>query len=114
MDSPRVYSGPVLLLTNPGCASACHIFATWAEQLGFAKLVGEPSDGSALAPNYRYLLYGYRLTGPAFDALGPDGKSAEGRILPVAYPVVPTAADWAAGRDPVLEKALEVLATEKK
>ncbi|HWH71287.1 MAG TPA: S41 family peptidase [Candidatus Sulfotelmatobacter sp.] len=110
----KVYYGPILVLTNPGCASACDVFATFMEQTGRAQLVGEPPAGMALSTEYHWLLFGHRIAIPfGMEVLGPEGEPVEGHPAHVAYPVVPTAADWAAGRDPVLEKALELLASGK-
>ena len=43
------------------------------------------------------------------EALDSNGRALEGNPVQPDHRVSATAEDWAAGRDPVLEKALELL-----
>jgi len=105
-----IYAGPLLLLTNPGCTSACDSFAAWVQQTGRGKLVGEPTSGAARSVEYYDLPMGYvvGITGE-IESYGINGQSLEGNPPQPDYPVAPTAADFAAGRDPVLAKAISLL-----
>lgn len=106
------YTGPVVVLTNPGCASACDIFVSIMVGLDRGVLVGAPPGGTAIYTRHHAILHGFKIAYPYEEEwLGPDGNEIEGHPAPVKHLVVPTAADWAAGRDPVLEKAIELLAS---
>ena len=72
-----------------------------------ARLLGEPTGGKPNAyGEVRYFQLprsGLRgqYSSVAFHDMGPDGPAIEPDVL-----VAPTSADWFAGADPVLERAL--------
>lgn len=107
-DAP--YQGPIVLLTNPGCISACDLFAKILQQDGRAILVGMPPAGATIAPLEKTLPYGFSIAMSMYwEMLDGYGKPIEQHPAPVDYEVTPTANDWATGRDPALEKAIELL-----
>lgn len=110
----QVYTGPVVVLTNPGCISMCDVFTTFMGQSGRAVLVGDRPGGAGFRMGVASVAVGMQitLTEPT-EMFGPRKESIEGNPVEVTYRVVPTAADWAAGRDPVLEKALEILGAKQ-
>lgn len=111
---PITYQGPLILLTNQSCGSACDLFALSLQQTNRAILVGENPCGAGIRQELRDLPYGFQmsLSSPS-EMLDRQGRPSEQNPAQVDYRVAPTAADWAAGRDPVLEKALEVLQAQK-
>jgi len=108
--APQTYTGPVLALVDPGCASACDLFAAFLQRSGRAELVGEPPAGGAHMVRLLGQPNGYRLyLSIGQDLWGPDHKPIEGHPAEVAHLVVPGPADWAAGRDAQLEEAVRLL-----
>ncbi|MDF2629696.1 MAG: hypothetical protein K0R39_3527 [Symbiobacteriaceae bacterium] len=106
------YTGPLVVLTNQSCGSACDILATGMQQTKRATLVGENPCGAGIRYELRNLPYGFRMLFPmAEESLDRQGQPIEQHPAQVDYRVAPTAADWAVGRDAALEKALALLAT---
>jgi carboxyl-terminal processing protease len=104
------FQRPLVVLTGPGSISGAESFAGPLQALGRARLVGERTAG----------LCG---TGPGFDlapgwvmavttrqtVFGPDERRYNRVGVPPDVSVAPTFEDDAAGRDPRLEAALDVL-----
>lgn len=103
------YSGPVVVLTNARTYSAAENFTALFQINRRGKTIGEATGGSTGQPVF------FQLPGGGTGAvvtkwdLYPDGKEFVGVGIQPDLPVSPTPADWAAGRDPVLEKAAAVL-----
>ncbi|HYF79351.1 MAG TPA: S41 family peptidase [Symbiobacteriaceae bacterium] len=104
------YEGPLVVLTNQSCGSACDLFVLSLQQKERAVLVGETPCGAGIRGELHILPNGFQmsLSSPS-EMLDRQGQPIEQNPAQVDYRVAPTAADWAAGRDPVLEKAVELL-----
>jgi carboxyl-terminal processing protease len=108
------YEGRLVVLTNQSCGSACDLFALSLQQKERAVLVGETPCGAGIRGELQILPYGFQmsLSSPS-EMLDRQGRPIEQNPAQVDYRISPTAADWAAGRDTVLEKALELLQETK-
>ena len=109
--TPRqnVYAGPLVIVIDRGCFSACEGFAGGLQAIGRALVVGSPSGGGG------GLAMAAELPSGAIIAFSwsvfwlPDGQLIEGRgILPDVY-VTSRPRDWTSGRDRVLERAIRAL-----
>lgn len=104
------YTGPVYLLTDPGCMSACDFFATFFDRTGRGELIGEPTAGATHEGSSQEMPHGFFLHyGGPHRLHGPEKVEIERHPAQVDYRVTVTPADLIAGRDPVLAKALELL-----
>ncbi|HYH98427.1 S41 family peptidase [Hyalangium sp.] len=102
---------PVVLLVNGGSRSGKELVTFAMKQREMAKVVGERTAGAVLAGTPLRLSNGDLLYVAVMDG-NVDGTRLEG--VGVAVDVeVPAALPYAAGKDPQLEKALEVAAAAK-
>lgn len=102
--------GPVVILTNPSCRSTCDLFAKIMQQEDRAVLVGQNPEGAGITSRERVLPHGFKLyMSTPMEFVAADHSPIEGNPAQLDYEVAPTAADWIAGRDPALEKALSLL-----
>lgn len=107
------YSGPLVLLLDAGCFSACDLFANALDEAGRAYLVGETPTGGGSASPLGFLNLpqweGVRVRLSFFVATRKDGSHIEGNgVVPHAR-VRHTLEDYVAGRDPLLERAVSAL-----
>jgi carboxyl-terminal processing protease len=104
------FKGPVVILVDEGTASTSEIFAAGLRDLGRAKVVGgRASAGAALPSVIDELPGGAILQYVVGDYRTPKGTLVEGVGVVPDINVVETRADFAAGRDPVLDAAVEFL-----
>jgi carboxyl-terminal processing protease len=102
---------PVVLLVNGGSRSGKEVVAFAMKQREMAKVVGERTAGAVLAGTPLRLSNGDLLYLAVMDG-AVDGTRLEGvGVTPDIE--VPDALPYAAGKDPQLEKALEVAAASK-
>lgn len=104
------YTGPVIVLIDRGCFSACETFAGGLKSLGRVLVIGpERSGGGSGAVS------GLRLPSGAVISFSwtvgwlPDGRQIEGHGVAPDIVVRERARDWAVGRDRVLERAIKAL-----
>ena len=109
------FGGKLVVLVDSQSASAAEIFARVIQLEKRGTIVGDVSSGKVMeSRQYSYavgmgvtVFYGASIT--EADVIMGDGKSLEnGGVTPDAL-VVPGPADLAAGRDPVLARAAEML-----
>lgn len=105
-----VYAGPLLILVDAGCASACEDFVLPLETSGRATLVGEATQGSTGQPFLWDFGNGMSFRVSAKRVLMPDGSRFEGVGIEPDVEVVPTADELRRAEDPVLRRALEIAA----
>ncbi len=103
------YSGPLVVLTGPITGSASEDFLVPLDYAGRALLVGETTAGSTGNPVMVTLPGGAILRVCSKHDTYPDGAVFVGRGIEPDVMVHPSVAGIRAGRDEVLEKAVEVL-----
>ncbi len=104
------YLGPVVVLTGPATVSAAEDFVVALHASGRARLVGEKTAGTTGQPLMIELPRGGRARICTKRDTYPDGREFVGIGVIPDVEVHPTHESIAAGRDAVLEKAVEVLA----
>jgi hypothetical protein len=103
---PWQYGGRVYLLIGRKCASSNESFIVAMSQLPNVTLVGDRTAGATANPGTFNLANGWTYTVSRWIEYTPDNRVIEDNgIEPDVY-VSTTAADFAAGRDPVLDWAL--------
>jgi carboxyl-terminal processing protease len=109
------FSGKLVVLVDSRSASAAELFARVIQLEKRGVVVGDRTSGSVMeARHYNekigvdtVLFYGASVT--ESDLVMTDGKSLEHRGVTPDETVLPSAADLAAGRDPVMARAAELL-----
>lgn len=107
LTPPRdpIYTGPVFVLTDGGCASACEDFVMPLRFNGRATVIGERTSGSTGQPYMHGFDEEMSFRVSTKRAYFPDGSQFEGVGIEPNLAITPTAEDLRAGRDPVLERA---------
>jgi len=102
---------PLIVLVNEGSASASEIVAGAIQDLGRGKLVGTTTYGKGSVQVWNDLLNNQgavRITVARW--LTPNGRTIQGIGLTPDIEVLMNEEDYAAGKDPQLDKAIELLA----
>ena len=100
---------PMVVLVNQGSASASEILAGALKDHGKAKLIGEKTFGKGSVQEFLPLTADTSIKITVAKWLTPNGYSiSEGGLAP-DIEIKPTKEDIAAERDPVMEKAIEIL-----
>lgn len=110
--SPRgewQYTGPVVMLIDGGIFSSADFFAGGLARSGRVTSVGSPTGGGSGNPVWLKLPGGAQVAVSRWIEYFADGTPVEGNGTRPDVEVRPTIADVAAGRDPALEKAIEIL-----
>jgi carboxyl-terminal processing protease len=108
--SQPIFRGRLIFLIDGGCTSACEDLVEPFKDNGRATLVGETTQGSAGLP-YGYDFHnGMSLKIAVKREYFPDGTEFEGVGIKPDIEVHPTIDDLKNGRDPVLDKAMELAA----
>jgi carboxyl-terminal processing protease len=102
------YSGRLILLTDRICSCACEDFVMPFKYSKRATLVGETTAGTFSLTRHVDYDNGMILNIAAVHHTFPDGSTFEGVGIAPDVPVDMTPDDWKTGRDPVLQKALEL------
>jgi tricorn protease len=107
-----IYTKPSICLVNQGSASNSEMFADGFRELGIGKIVGVPTAGAVIATTSWRLMDGGSLRVPQWGVYTVEGQNMERLGVQPDYlvPYDPNAA--AAGLDPQLDKAVEVLLAE--
>jgi carboxyl-terminal processing protease len=96
---------PLAILMDGRSASTSEVFAGGLQDLGRARVFGEPSAGMALPAQAKELPSGDVLLHAVADFVTSKGTRLEGRgVIPDEY-VVPTLAELSRGEDPALAAA---------
>lgn len=103
---------PVVIIVNEGSASASEILAGALRVHNGTKIVGAKSFGKGTVQQLVDLSDGSTLKVTISHWLLPDGHLIEGNGLEPDYKVVISDEDLVAGKDPQLDKAIEVLKQE--
>ena len=105
------FKGQLVVLVDGASASAAEIFARLVQLERRGTVVGDRTSGMVMRSRYyghqigvdKVIYYGVSVTDA--DVLMPDGKSLEGVGVTPDELLLPTPADMAARRDPVLSRA---------
>ncbi len=109
------FQAPVVLLTDAITASEGEIFALNLRSFSYVTHLGDTTAGAlSLVSPTRFLPNGWRYEYSIQLITNPDGSSYEGQGIPPEHWVRNQAGDIAAGRDRVLEEALNYLIAETK
>ena len=110
LNMPRdpVYEGELFLLADFGCASACEDFLLPFKQSGRAVIIGQRTRGSTGQPYLYEFENGMSFRVSSKRVYFPDGSPFEGVGIVPDIEVRQTAGDVKAGRDVVLDRALEL------
>jgi carboxyl-terminal processing protease len=102
---------PIVVLVDEQTMSAAEMVTLALQDRGAALVVGQPTAGALTVPRYVPLGEGYTLMIPDKLAVGPISRSSPSglRIAPDRIAPNRTPEDYAEGRDPQLEVALEIL-----
>jgi carboxyl-terminal processing protease len=104
----RPFSGPVAVLIGPNTYSAAEDFLVPLKMSGRARLVGTPTGGSTGQPLIVEVYGAYARICTKWDRM-PDGTEFVGVGVQPAVRVELTRQAIAAGRDLVVERAVQVL-----
>jgi tricorn protease len=104
-----LWGKPAALLVNQDSASNSEMMAEGFKALGIGPVVGIPTMGAVIATSSWTFMDGGNIRTPSSGVFTADGEDMElrGRQPDVLVPYDPMAAK--AGRDPQVEKAVEVL-----
>ena len=103
------YQGPLVLLIGPGSASAAEITAAAVQDHKRGKLIGRTTNGAVVPGQWFDLPDGGKMMIPVSDFVRSNGRRIEGFGVEPDIWVLPTLDDVRAGRDPVLERAVQEL-----
>lgn len=103
------YSMPIVLLVDGGTASAAEILAGALRDNQLATLIGERTFGKGIVQTVEQLPQGGALIITTQRYLTPSGESIHKKGIMPDQEIQTTAEDQAAGRDPVLERAIQQL-----
>jgi carboxyl-terminal processing protease len=101
------YSGPLAVLIGPSSCSAAEITAAAVQDNKRGRILGRMSNGSVLNSQTYPLPDGGLMQVPILDFVRGGGRRIEGVGVEPDIWILPTLEDVRAGRDPVLERALE-------
>lgn len=100
---------PVVVLINEGSASGSEILAGALRDNRGVKLIGETSFGKGSVQEVEDLKGGSSLKVTVAKWLTPDGESITDKGLKPDLEIEMTTKDYQAGRDPQLDKAIELI-----
>lgn len=106
---PLFLDYPMMVLINQGSASASEILAGALRDNRGVQLIGETSFGKGSVQSLETLSGGSSLKVTTARWLTPKGETIEGSGLEPDIEVQMTEEDYLSGRDPQLEKAIEII-----
>ncbi len=110
----QAYYGPMAVLQNERSASDAEMFPDGFRRLGLGKLIGMPTMGAVIGTGSYTLLDGSQIRTPGAGVYTSTGENMENYGVPPDYVVDNTPADFFAGKDRQIEKAIEVLKSQMK
>ncbi len=117
VDVPRpveTFYGPMAVIQNERSASDAEMFPDGFRALGLGKVVGVPTMGAVIGTGAFGLLDGSQIRTPGAGVFTAGGRNMENYGVPPDFEVDNGPADFAAGHDRQIEKAIEVLRSEMK
>ncbi|MHB8524028.1 MAG: S41 family peptidase, partial [Limisphaerales bacterium] len=110
----QAFFGPMVVLQNERSASNAEMFPEGFRTLGLGKVIGLPTYGAVIGTGSYRLLDGSSLRTPGVGVYTSRGENFENYGVQPDVLVDNTPADFAAGHDRQVEKAVEVLRSELK
>jgi tricorn protease len=104
----------MVVLQNERSASDAEMFPDGFRALGLGKVVGVPTYGAVIGTGEYELLDGSTIRTPEIGIYTESGQNMENYGVPPDVSVDNTPADFLAGRDRQVEKAVQVLQSEIK
>ena len=117
VDVPRpveTFYGPMAVLQNERSASDAEMFPDGFRALGLGKVIGVHTMGAVIGTGAFGLLDGSQIRTPGAGVFTAGGRNMENYGVPPDIEVDNGPADFAAGHDRQIEKAIEVLRSEIK
>lgn len=108
------FFGPMVVLQNERSASDAEMFPDGFRALKLGKIIGVPTYGAVIGTGEYELLDGSTIRTPEIGIYTASGQNMENYGVPPDIYVDNTPADFLAGHDRQLEKAVEVLQDEMK
>jgi tricorn protease len=108
----RAYFGPLVVMQNERSASDAEVFPDGFRTLKLGKVVGINTLGAVIGTGAYPLMNGSSIRTPGTGLWNISGQNLENYGVPPDVYVDNTPADYLAGRDAQLEKAVEVLKEE--
>lgn len=102
------YTGPLFILTDGGCFSACEDFVVSFKDNHRATIIGERTAGSSGQPYEHWFENGSGFGLSTKREFMPDGSSFEGVGIAPDIEMPVHVDDLVSGKDPVLQKALSL------
>jgi len=110
----RGFFGPKVVLENERSTSDAEVFPDGFRTLGLGKVVGVTTYGAVIGTGSYSLMDGSQIRTPGSGLWNVNGTNLENYgVPPDVYVDIPPA-DFLAGRDPQVEKAVELLKEEMK
>jgi tricorn protease len=106
---PQNFYGPMVVMQNERSGSDAEMFPAGFQALGLGKVVGMPTMGAVIGTGSYPLLEGFTIRTPQNGVWTNTGENMENFGVPPDVPVDNTPADFLAGRDRQIERAIEVL-----
>lgn len=103
------FSGPIALLTNRRCYSACESFTLAMRELPQVVSFGDTTGGGLGNPVFRELPNGWLYRFPVWIETTTDGERLEGKGIPPDVPVTFTTDDFVLGFDTIMRAAIRHL-----
>jgi len=114
LEPPEVhFKGRLILLIDRECTCACEDFVMPFKVTHRAQLMGETTAGTYSETRFSSFENGMMLNVSAIRHVFPDGSRFEGVGIAPDVPVETTPEDLKAGRDAVLDKAIELAAARQ-
>lgn len=108
----QTFYGPLALLQNERSASDAEMFPDGFRKLGLGKIIGVQTMGAVIGTGAYRLMDGSSIRTPGFGVFTAAGENLENYGVQPDILADNTPADFAAGRDRQIEKAIEVLQDE--
>ncbi|HEY6249900.1 MAG TPA: S41 family peptidase [Candidatus Angelobacter sp.] len=108
----QAFFGPMVVMENERSTSDAEVFPDGFRTLGLGKVVGTTTYGAVIGTGAFRLMDGSTIRTPATGLWNVKGYNLENYGVPPDVAVDNTPADFLAGRDAQLEKAVEVLKEE--
>lgn len=110
----RAYFGPMVVLQNERSASDAEMFPDGFRALGLGKLIGVPTYGAVIGTGAFGLMDGASIRTPGAGVYTATGQNMENYGVPPDVYVDNTPDGFKRGVDAQVEKAVEVLRTERR